>query len=116
MLSERHHGTGNLRNQLVIIPENVADITTNLSTYIHRFRDRANPTVPCGSKETDVQIDTREALTFFQSGGMGRPDGRISNIAPHSAVDRPHRICVDFSIGYEFHRCRAGANVYQSET
>ncbi len=47
---------------------------------------------------------------------MGRPDGGISNVSQHSAVDRPHRICMDFSIGHEFHRCRAGANLNQSET
>ena len=34
----------------------------------------------------------------------------------YSAVDRPHWIRLDFSIGNEFHRCRAGANLYQSET
>ena len=105
-----------LRNQLVIISKNVADIATNLSTDIHRFCDRANPPIPCGTKEIDLQIDTGEAFVFFQAGGMGHPDGRIGNVAQHTAMDRPHRICVGLRIGHEFNRCRARANLYQTET
>ena len=75
-----------MRNQLVIISKNVADITTNLSTDIHRFCDRANSAVPYRTKEIDLQINTGEALVFFQAGGMGRPDGGIIRVSAHESA------------------------------
>ena len=71
---------------------------------------------PCGTEEIDLKIETGEALALFQAGGMRGPDGRIGDVAPHSAVYGPHRICMGFSIGHKFHRCRADANFYESET
>src|SRR3989440_13077611 len=52
--SERHHCTRNLRDQLAIIPNDVADVATNLTPYIHRFGDRANPAIPDSTKEVDL--------------------------------------------------------------
>ena len=49
--------------------------------------------------------DTCEALSFFQGGGMGRPDRRISDIAPHAAVDCAHGIRMLLGVGNDFHCC-----------
>src|SRR6266481_3665123 len=90
--SERHHCTRNLRNQLVIVSKNVADVSTNLSPYIHRFGNCANPTIPDRTKEVDLQIDAGEAFVLVQGGRVGRSDRGISDVAQHATVDRAHRI------------------------
>src|SRR6266446_2057911 len=114
--SERHHCTRNLRNQLVIVSKNVADVSTNLSPYIHRFGDRATPAIPDRTKEVDLQIDAGEAFVLIQGSRMRRSDRGISDVAQHAAVDRTHRIGMLLGVRNKFHRRSSGTNFDQLKT
>jgi hypothetical protein len=111
--SERHHGTRNLRDQLVVVSKNVADVTANLSSYIHRFSDRTNATIPYRTKEIDLQIDTGETFAFLETRGVSRPNRGVSNVAQNAAMNCAHGICVPFRVRNDFYRRRARADFYQ---
>jgi len=93
-----------LRDLLVIVSENVADVATNLSPYTHRPGDRANPAIPDRTKEVDLQIDAGEAFVLFQGSRMGHSDRGISDVAQHATVDRAHRIGMLLCVRNNFHR------------
>src|SRR3989442_15602028 len=101
---QRHHCTGNLSHQLVVVSKNVADITTNLSSNIHRFGNCTNPTIPDRTKEVDLQIDAGEAFVLVQGGRVGRSDRGISDVAQHATVDRAHRIGMLVGVRNNFYR------------
>ena len=50
-----------------------------------------------------------------QAGGMGRPDGRISEIAQHSAMYCAHRIRMLLGFSNDFHRRGARTDFDQLE-
>ena len=92
--SERHHGTRNLRDQLVIVFQDVTDVATNLTSDIHRFGHRANPPIPYRTKKVDLQIDAGKTLAIFQTCRMLAPT--IEAIAEeHSSAVSVVKVNVD---------------------
>src|SRR5207249_4998196 len=105
-----------LRDQLSIRFRYVANIATHGSSSMDRSSDGFKPLVPNGSKETDLQIDTGEALAIRNSREMSGTNRRIGNVTQNSTMNDSHGIRMKLGLSFHLHRSRPFTDLNQPDS